>query len=92
MPARLKRTHPGWMMTTDWNTAEAETVIALFRDSLKDSIADHRMILELLMQRQAELPDDLGADLSDLLEDASNVYMAMSESVSRKFPTSRYRR
>lgn len=79
-------------MTTDWKTAEAETVIALIRDSLKESIADHRMIVELLMQRQAELEGDLGADLSDLLEDASNVYMAMSESVSRKFPTSRYRR
>ncbi len=79
-------------MKTDWKTAEVETVIALFRDSLRDSIADHRTILELLMQRGDELPDDIGGDLSDLLEDASNVYMAMSESVSRKFPTSRYRR
>jgi len=80
------------MTTTDWKTAEAETVIAGFRESVKNSIADHRMILELLMERQDELPEDLGADLSDLLEDVSNIYMAMSESVSRKFPTSRYRR
>lgn len=79
-------------MTTNWKTAEAETVITLFRDSLKDSIADHRMILELLMQRQDELSQDVVGDLGDLLEDASNIYMAMSESVSRKFPTSRYKR
>jgi len=79
-------------MKTDWKTAEAETVISLFRDSLKDSIADHRMILELLMQRQDELSQDVLGDLSYLLEDASNNYMAMSESVTRKFPASRYKR
>lgn len=73
-------------MKTDWQTAEAETVIALFRDSLRDSIADHQLILDLLLQRKFELPLDL-ADLSELLENASDVYMAMSESVSKKFPS-----
>jgi len=75
-------------MKTDWKNAETQTVIALFRDSLKDSIADHQLILDLLLQRQVELPLDFG----ELLEDASNVYMAMSESVSQKFLISRDRR
>lgn len=78
-------------MKTDWQNAEAETVIALFRNSLKDSIADHQKILDLLLLRPGELSLDL-AELSELLEDASNVYMAMSESVSRNFPISRQRR
>jgi hypothetical protein len=82
----------GWKMKTDWKNAEAETVFALFRDSLKDSIADHQMILDLLIQRQVELPLDFGGDLGELLEDASNVYMAMSESISQKFLMSRHRR
>jgi hypothetical protein len=80
----------GCKMKADWQTAETQTVIALFRDSLKDSIADHQRILDLLLQRQVE-PLELG-DLSVLLEDASNVYMAMSESVSQKFLISRHRR
>jgi hypothetical protein len=78
-------------MKTDWQTAEAETVIALFRDSLKDTVADHKLILDLLLQRQVELSLDLG-DLSELLQDASDVYMAMSESVSRKLHISQHRR
>jgi hypothetical protein len=78
-------------MKTDWQTAETETVIALFRDSLKDAIADHQLILDLLLQRQVELPVDLGG-LGDLLQDTSGVYMEMSESVSQKLLISQQRR
>jgi hypothetical protein len=78
-------------MKTDWQTAETETVIALFRDSLKDAIADHQLILDLLLQRQVELPVDLGG-LGELLQDTSGVYMEMSESVSQKLLISQQRR
>lgn len=79
-------------MKTDWKHAEAETVVALFRDSLRDSISDHQVILDLLIKRQEELPLDIGGDLGDLLEHASDVYMAMSENIGRTFLISRSRR
>lgn len=74
-------------MKTNWQNAETETVLALLSDSLKETMADHQLILELLLQRKAELPLELG----ELLEDASNAYMAMSESVSQKFLLARCR-
>src|SRR5579875_1291344 len=82
------RSDAGIKMKNDWKSAETETVMALLRDSLRDSIADHQLILDLLMQREVELPPDLG----ELLEDASNAYMGMSETVSTQFLTSRHRR
>lgn len=74
-------------MTVKWHNAETETVLALLSDSLKESLADHQDILELLLQRKVELPLELG----ELLEDASNAYMAMSESISQKFLLARCR-
>jgi hypothetical protein len=68
-------------MRKDWQTAETDTVLALLTDSLKESIADHQVILDLLLQRQTELP----LALVQLLKDASRAYMAMSESLSRRF-------
>jgi hypothetical protein len=67
-------------MRKDWQTAETDTVLALLTDSLKESIADHQEILDLLLAREIELPPSL----SKLLEDASSAYMALSESVKRK--------
>jgi hypothetical protein len=68
-------------MRKNWETAETDTVLALLTDSLKESIADHQLILDLLLERQIELPLALG----ELLKDASKAYMAMCENVSRKF-------
>lgn len=75
-------------MNTDWQSAEA--VVARLRDSLRDAIADHQKILDFLLQRNVE-PIDL-SDLSVVLEDASNMYMAMSESVCQKLLNSQPRR
>jgi hypothetical protein len=67
-------------MKTDWHSAETETVLAHLGDSLEESIAHHRLILNLLLQKEADLPSELGK----LFKDASNAYMAMSESVIQK--------
>jgi len=64
-----------------WRAAETKTVLDELSNSLRRALADHQMMLDILLQRRAELPLELG----ELFEDASNAYMEMSESVSQKF-------
>lgn len=64
-----------------WRAAETKTVLDELSSSLRRALADHQMLLDILLQRRAELPLELG----ELFEDASNAYMEMSESVSQKF-------
>jgi hypothetical protein len=64
-----------------WRAAETKTVLDELSSSLRKALADHQMMLDILLQRRAELPLELG----ELFEDASNAYMEMSESVSLKF-------
>ncbi len=68
-----------------WRTAETKTVLDELSNSLRQALADHQTMLEILLRRRAELPLELG----ELFEDASNAYMEMSESVSRRFLTTR---
>ncbi len=67
--------------TATWRSAETKIVLDGLSKSLRQALADHQMMLDVLLQRRAELPLELG----ELFEDASNAYMEMSESVSRKF-------
>ncbi len=67
--------------TATWRSAETKIVLDGLSNSLRQALADHQMMLDVLLQRRAELPLELG----ELFEDASNAYMEMSESVSRKF-------
>ncbi len=67
--------------TPTWRSAETKIVLDGLSKSLRQALADHQMMLDVLLQRRAELPLELG----ELFEDASNAYMEMSESVSRKF-------
>ena len=48
-------------------------------------LADHQTMLDVLLQRRAELPLELG----ELFEDASNAYMEMSERISQRFLSAR---
>jgi hypothetical protein len=67
--------------TPTLRAAETKIVLDELSNSLRQALADHQMMLDVLLQRRAELPLELG----ELFEDASNAYMEMSESVSRKF-------
>ncbi len=67
--------------TPTWRSAETKTILAELSRSVRQALAEHQMMLDVLLQRRAELPLDLG----EIFEDASNAYMEMSESVSRKF-------
>ena len=73
--------------TQTWRSAETKIVLEALSKSLRQALADHQMMLDVLLQRRVELPLELG----ELFEDASNAYMEMSESVSRKFLISRGR-
>ena len=64
-----------------------QIVLEGLSNSLRQALADHQLMLDVLLQRRVELPLELG----ELFEDASNAYMEMSESVSRKFLISRGR-
>jgi hypothetical protein len=68
-----------------WRSAETQSVLDELSTSLRQALADHQMMLGVLLQRCAELPLELG----ELFEDTSNAYMEMSESVSQKFLTAR---
>jgi hypothetical protein len=70
-----------------WRSAETKIVIEGLSNSLRQTLADHQMMLDVLLQRRAEIPLELG----ELFEDASNAYMEMSENISRKFLISRNR-
>jgi hypothetical protein len=70
---------------TAWPSAETEVLLATLTKSLRQGLADHQSLLEILLERQADLPLALG----ELLEDAGNAYIEMSESVSRRFLTAR---
>ena len=72
--------------TQTWRSAETKIVLEYF-NSLRQALADHQTMLDVLLQRRAEIPLELG----ELFEDASNAYMEMSESVSRKFLIARGR-
>jgi hypothetical protein len=74
-------------MKTNVASAETETVLALLTDSLRESIADHKRILDLLLQEEADLPLELG----QLFDEASKAYKAMSESVNSKYLLARGR-
>jgi hypothetical protein len=67
-------------MRTQVASAERDTVLALLGDSVRESIADHKRILDLLLQADTDVPLELG----QLFEEAGNAYKAMSESISRK--------
>lgn len=71
-------------MKMDYRAVETETILARLADSLRKSIAEHQRMLDQLLQSQVELPVELRLELGVLLEDASNLYMSMSERVSRK--------
>lgn len=73
--------------TPSWRSAETSVVLEGLSNSLRQALADHQMMLDILLQRRAEIPLELG----ELFEDASNAYMEMSESISRKFLVSRNR-
>jgi len=73
--------------TPAWRSAETKIVLEGLSSSLRQALADHQMMLDVLLQRRAEIPLELG----ELFEDASNAYMEMSESVSRKFLIARGR-
>jgi hypothetical protein len=73
--------------TPTWRSADTRVVLEGLSKSLRQALADHQMMLDVLLQRRVELPLELG----ELFEDASNAYMEMSESVSRKFLISRGR-
>ena len=64
-----------------WRGAETKAVLDELSTSLRKALADHQMLLDILLQRRADLPLELG----ELFEDASNAYVEMSESVSLKF-------
>jgi hypothetical protein len=68
-----------------WNSADTSALLDALSKSLRRALLDHQSMLDILLQRQAELPLSLG----ELLEDASNAYMEMSESVSRQFLNAR---
>ena len=68
-----------------WRAAETKTILDELSSSLRRSLADHQVMLDVLLERRAELPLELG----ELFEDASNAYMEMSESVSQNFLTAR---
>ena len=73
--------------TPIWRSAETKVVLEGLSNSLRQALADHQMMLDVLLRRRAEIPLELG----ELFEDASNAYMEMSESVSRKFLIGRSR-
>jgi hypothetical protein len=79
---------PAPLATQTWRSAETKIVLDGLSNSLRHALADHQMMLDVLLQRRAEIPLELG----ELFEDASNAYMEMSESVSRKFLIARGRR
>lgn len=68
-----------------WLAAETTVLVAALSKSLRQGLADHQSMLDILLDRGVELPLPLG----ELLEDASNVYMEMSENVSRQFLNAR---
>jgi hypothetical protein len=70
---------------TAWHSADSTALLDTLSKSLRRALLDHQSMLDILLQRRAELPLSLG----ELLEDASNAYMEMSESVSRQFLNAR---
>lgn len=68
-----------------WRAAETKAILEELSNSLRRSLADHQTMLDVLLQRRAELPLELG----ELFEDASNAYMEMSERISQRFLSAR---
>jgi hypothetical protein len=85
-PPRVPRGAPA-ATTTTWRSAETQAVLDELSNSLRQALADHQMMLDVLLQRRAEIPLEIG----EIFEDASNAYMEMSENVSRKFLIARNR-
>jgi hypothetical protein len=66
---------------SQWRTSETQVILERLSQSLLQALADHQAMLGILLQRRDNLPLEIG----ELLEDASNAYMEMSERVSEKF-------
>jgi hypothetical protein len=86
LPSASKPQKPSSKLAqTAWHSADTSALLDMLSKSLRRALLDHQSMLDILRQRHAELPLSLG----ELLEDASNAYMEMSESVSRQFLNAR---